>query len=83
MHGEVSEFWEAYRAGALRKPCDKAEKMVALGLDPLTCGEEELADIVIRAFDAAEALGFDIGRAVRVKHEFNKSRPFKHGGKLA
>ena len=52
-------------------------------MEPLTCLEEELADIVIRAFDTAKALGVDIERAVSVKHAFNASRPYRHGGKVA
>ena len=83
LHSEVSEAWEAYRAGKLFSPCDKAEKMQSMGLKPLTCVEEELADIVIRVFDTAEALGIDIEAAVSAKHEYNMSRPMKHGGKLA
>ena len=47
LHGEVSEFWEAYRRGTLKNPCDKK------GLD-LTCAEEELADIIIRLEAFAE-----------------------------
>jgi hypothetical protein len=42
LHGEVSELWEAYRRGMLDKPCDKKTA------EPLTCLEEELADIIIR-----------------------------------
>jgi NTP pyrophosphatase (non-canonical NTP hydrolase) len=79
LHGEVSEAWEAYRAGNLDKPCDKADRMI----EPLTCLEEELADIVIRALDTAETFGVDLERAMRVKHAFNGTRPPKHGGKLA
>lgn len=79
LHGEVSELWEAYRNGALWDPCDKAEKMV----EPLTCMEEELADIVIRALDTAVAGSVDIERAVRVKLLYNRTRPHRHGGKVA
>jgi NTP pyrophosphatase (non-canonical NTP hydrolase) len=75
LHGEVSELWEAYRNGKLDEPCDK-------GI-PLTNAEEELADIVIRAFDTAGQLGFDIERAILVKLEYNASRPYLHGGKKA
>ena len=82
-HGEVSEMWESARAGTLGKPCDKSEKMVALGLDPLTCAEEEIADIIIRAFDTAHEFGVDIAKAVRTKMLYNASRPLRHGGKLA
>ncbi len=83
LHGEVSEFWESFRAGSLYDPCDKAEKMQAMGLRPLTCGEEELADIAIRTFDTAAALGIDLDAAIEAKHAYNKTRPHKHGGKLA
>lgn len=77
-HGEVSELWEAYRAGKLHAQCDKPIDKL-----PLTCAEEELADIIIRALDTARALGVNVGRAVLAKHAFNVTRPFKHGGKLA
>lgn len=79
MHSEASEMWEAYRKGQLNAPCDKADRMS----EPLTCLEEELADIVIRALDTAETFGVDLERAVRVKHAFNGTRAHKHGGKLA
>lgn len=79
LHGEASELFEAYRAQNLFNPCDKAEKMNF----PLTCAEEELADIVIRALDTAGRLKIDIGRAVRVKHAYNATRDHRHGGKLA
>lgn len=81
MTGEVSELWEACRCGKLRQPCDKADKMESMGLKPLTCIEEEYADIVIRALDACRRLGVDIQLAVEVKHAYNKTRPFRHGKK--
>jgi len=81
--GEVSEAWEAFRAGNLAAPCDKAEKMVAMGLRPLTCMEEELADVAIRVFDTAQAFGLDLQSAIEVKHAYNGTRARKHGGKLA
>jgi len=39
----------------------------------------ELADIVIRVFDYAEALGIDIETAIVEKHSYNVTRPRKHG----
>jgi len=83
QHGESSEFWEAFRKGTLHSPCDKAKKMEALGLQALTCVEEEIADEIIRALDKAEAYGVSAAKAVAVKHAYNKSRPTLHGGKLA
>jgi len=42
---------------------------------------EELADIIIRIFDLSQALKIDIIAAVVKKHQINKARPYKHGGK--
>lgn len=41
-----------------------------------------MADAVIRLFDLAGAMGHDLGRAIIEKHEYNKTRPFRHGGKV-
>ena len=46
-HGEVSELWEAFRSGTFSSPCDKSQKMRDAGIEPLTCVEEECADISI------------------------------------
>lgn len=82
-HAEVSELWEAARSGKLEDLCDKAEKMAEYELMPLTCMEEELADIVIRAFDFSTSIGVDIGSAIARKMSYNATRPHRHGGKLA
>ena len=42
---------------------------------------EELADIIIRVLDLAIGQEIDIERAVLEKHKFNKTRPYRHGGK--
>lgn len=42
---------------------------------------EELADVCIRTFDLAAHLGIDLETAIYNKMAFNKTRPFKHGGK--
>jgi len=43
----------------------------------------ELADVLIRVFDLAGSLGVDLDEAVRMKMEYNATRPHRHGGKLA
>lgn len=43
----------------------------------------ELADILIRTFDLAGSLGIDLDTAVRLKIEYNKTRPHRHGNKRA
>lgn len=81
IHGEVSEFWEAWRAGTQDYFCDKRDRMIVRGLRPLTQKEEELADIIIRALDTARRLKIDIQDAIIIKHKYNTTRPFMHGKK--
>ncbi len=83
QHGEASEFWEAFRKGGLHSPCDKADKMEALGLPILTAKQEEIADEIIRALDKADAFDVDVSEAVFAKMMYNLSRPKLHGGKKA
>lgn len=80
-HAEISELYDAWRAGTLHLPCDKAEKMKAMHLPELTCAEEEYADLIIRCLDECRRLKIDIARAIAVKHMFNITRPYKHGKK--
>lgn len=81
LHDEVSELHTAWRENHLHDPCDKADKMREIGTLPLTCLEEELADIIIRACDDAVHLGVDIEAVTLAKMAFNKTRPHRHGGK--
>jgi len=80
LHGEVSELWEAARKGCLDEVSDKFLSGV---MDPLTNGEEEIADIIIRALDTAHWLSVDAYKATVRKLEYNDTRPFRHGMKLA
>lgn len=65
---ELGEAMEAHRKKAMAEHIDGF------------CGvEEELADAVIRIMDLAVGLGIDLGGALLAKHEYNKSRPHKHG----
>jgi len=41
----------------------------------------ELADVVIRIGDMCGLYGIDLERAIREKMDFNKKRPYRHGGK--
>lgn len=72
LHNEVSELHEAWRNNRLRERCDKPSLV-------LSCLEEELADIIIRALDNSRRLNIDIQRAVELKHAYNKTR--RHGNK--
>jgi NTP pyrophosphatase (non-canonical NTP hydrolase) len=67
IHSEISEALEGYRHNI-----PNGEKG-NLG--------EELADAVIRIWDMCEYLNIDIASEVNKKHEFNKTRPYRHGNK--
>lgn len=41
----------------------------------------ELADAIIRILDYCGEAGIDIEEAIAIKHEYNKTRPYRHGGK--
>lgn len=83
LHEEISEFHSAWRNKQLDKPCDKAAKMAEHKIPVLTCAEEELADIVIRAMDTAATMGIDIERAIRGKILYNRTRAHRNGGRLS
>lgn len=71
IHGEVSEAMEAARHG--NPPSEHIPEFSGI--------EEELADVVIRCMDWSTKRGYRLGDAIIAKHEFNKTRPYKHGGK--
>ena len=41
----------------------------------------EMADCIIRILDWCGKEGVDIDAIISAKHEYNKSRPYRHGGK--
>lgn len=71
-HSELSEALEALRKGNL-----ESEKIPGFSK-----AEEELADAVIRIMDHCEYRGWNLAGAILAKHEYNKNRPHRHGGKL-
>jgi NTP pyrophosphatase (non-canonical NTP hydrolase) len=72
IHAEVSEVLEEARLGfdykeiyyAIDKPC---------GI-PI-----EFADIIIRVLSACGKYNINIDKAIKLKHEYNKTRPCLHG----
>ena len=66
---EVCEAQEALRNGNPESP----------NIPGFSCGEEELADMMMRGMSYAEGKGWNVAGAIVAKHEFNKTRPYKHG----
>lgn len=71
MHSELSEALEAIRI--TDAPSEK--------IPEFTHVEEELADLQIRLMDFAQAYGYRVAEATIAKAEYNKNRPYRHGGK--
>lgn len=42
----------------------------------------ELADLIIRVLHYTDEHGINIGKALEIKMEYNKTRPYRHGGKV-
>lgn len=77
-HSELSEALEEYRNG------NKPFETYYSGTENKPEGiPSELADCVIRIMDMCEHYGIDLEAAILEKHEFNKTRPYRHGGKKA
>ena len=68
LHSEISEALEAYRGHATPFK------------GPGNIGEE-LADLVIRVRHFCALYDIDLEAEIVKKHEFNKTRPFRHGMK--
>lgn len=87
-HSELSEALEEYRN----------EMPFVYFIDELTGGVEtnmncydgqklegvavEMIDCIIRILDWCGANCIDVENLLRLKHEYNKTRPYKHGGKV-
>jgi len=73
MHSELSELLEAIRRPEPRPDAKCPHYSEA---------EIEAADLLIRLLDTAFARGWDLGGAVTAKHQYNLTRPHKHGKKF-
>lgn len=91
MHAEISEAAEELRMFGLLTVNDATNKVVTMGPTTVYYDNDnpgkpegfgiELADCVIRIMDTCVYLGIDLEAAIRLKADFNKTRPARHGGK--
>lgn len=96
-HSELSEALEAYReVEKYPWEIYQKKRDHVLNREYFVCPEDkelwnpaskpegmltELADCVIRIMDYCGYKGWDLEKAIQLKHEYNKSRPYRHGGK--
>ena len=74
IHSELSEALEEYRSNhGVTEVYQEAGKPEGVPI--------ELADAIIRILDYCGYAGIDIVAALERKHEYNKTRPYRHGGK--
>lgn len=75
LHSEISEAFEEYRNGR------EEHEIYYEGSKP--CGIPiEFADEMIRILDTCSQLEIDIDEAMKIKLEYNKTRPYRHGNKV-
>ncbi len=92
-HTELSEAFEEYRNGnkpdeVYAKGCPNNKMSIKAFGETYADNVKpegipmELADVIIRIFDICGYYGIDIAEAIKIKHSFNKNRPYRHGGKI-
>ena len=75
IHSEVSEALEEYRDHGAKKIYREKEGAKPEGF------VFELADVYIRIADLCGELNLDLENALRIKMDFNRTRPYRHGNK--
>jgi NTP pyrophosphatase (non-canonical NTP hydrolase) len=80
-HSELSEALEEYRNGVKPQEQYYSWPNGENGIKKPEGIISELADVVIRIMDMCGYYGIDLEAAIKEKHAYNVTRPYKHGGK--
>ena len=74
IHCELSEAYEAYRHNEpVSHTVDSKPEGIAV----------ELVDALIRILDTLASMDVDVEYLTQVKHNYNKTREYRHGGLVA
>ncbi len=77
-HAELSEAFEIYRVEG-----ERGVSVVNVDTELKPVGiPVELGDVVMRILDYCEAKGIPLYQVLEMKMNFNKTRPYRHGGKV-
>jgi NTP pyrophosphatase (non-canonical NTP hydrolase) len=79
LHSEVSEAFEAFRKYGVIDQTNESQ------IRPLPKPEgvgSELADVLIRLLDEADRTGIDLDWEYARKIAYNRTRGYRHGGKV-
>lgn len=79
VHSEVSEALEELRKATCLDDLRTID-FETVGGKPVGF-PTEIADAIIRLLHMCEQLGIDAASAIAVKQNYNKTRPYRHGGK--
>ena len=75
-HSELSEALEEFRDGHMPNELHYGAAGKPEGVP------SELADVIIRILDICGHYNIDLDEAMADKLDYNKTRPYRHGGKL-
>jgi len=90
LHSEISEAWEEIRNGKeVNEVYYNKDDSLAYtsGIGWVKSKPEgfpiEIADLVIRVLHLCEWAKIDLEEMIKLKMEYNETRPYRHGGKTA